>query len=71
MKNWGYKRGIYRQTVGNEADQTESLLFEDKCGVRPTVEERKHCDSDVIANLEHEVDLPHPKATHKAEGTSF
>ena len=61
----GWERGRHKLKV---------LLFEDKSYEEYDRQLKKGslCDSRCnLANLEHEVDLPHPKATHKAEGYEF
>jgi hypothetical protein len=61
----GWERGRHKLKL---------LLFEDKVyeEYQRQVQKGSLCDSRCnIANLEHEVDLPHPKATHKADGYEF
>ena len=61
----GWERGRHKLKV---------LLFEDKSYEEYDRQVKKGslCDSRCnMANLEHDVDLPHPKATHKAEGYEF
>jgi hypothetical protein len=61
----GWERGRHKLKV---------LLFEDKSYEEYDRQVKKGslCDTRCnMANLEHDVDLPHPKATHKAEGYEF